>query len=193
MWNIVLKTKINHHLAGEYTDKVNGDKLSFMPNETRTIGFIEATYTFGQEFDYPIDVIVFKTGSQYFYQKEYGSLHFYEASQDANDYWDKGKSVREFIQTKWFNLTGNTTLHGNYSFASKDLLLDLVLNYYSKSELKIMRNEIFARHGYNFKTEEMKNYFSRQAWYRPLYDNVNDKLTDIEKLNIKLIQRFEKK
>ena len=58
-------------------------------------------------------------------------------------------------------------------------------------ELKIMRNEIFARHGYIFKTDEMKEYFKYQSWYQPKYDNVDDMLTKVEKENIKLIKRYE--
>jgi len=61
----------------------------------------------------------------------------------------------------------------------------------SKWELKIMRNEIFARHGYIFKTEDMKNYFTQQSWYVPRYSNVDSDLTEIEKYNIEMIKRFE--
>jgi hypothetical protein len=61
----------------------------------------------------------------------------------------------------------------------------------SKYELKIMRNEIFARHGYIFKTEEMKQYFQNQLWYKPRYSDVNDFLSKIEKVNISLIKDYE--
>ncbi len=54
-----------------------------------------------------------------------------------------------------------------------------------------MRNEIFARHGYKFKTEEMRNYFMYEKWYVPRYDNVDDMLSDVEKKNIELIKRYE--
>lgn len=60
------------------------------------------------------------------------------------------------------------------------------------SELRIMRNEIFAQYGYVFKSEELSQYFSNQKWYTPLYDNVENFLTDIDKKNIELIQNFEK-
>jgi hypothetical protein len=58
-------------------------------------------------------------------------------------------------------------------------------------ELKIMRNEIFARHGYKFKTEEMSKYFNKQKWYKPEYDDVTSKLTEIENANIKMIKQYE--
>jgi hypothetical protein len=58
-------------------------------------------------------------------------------------------------------------------------------------ELKIMRNEIFARYGYKFKTEEIREYFNKQKWYEPKYDDVESKLTEIENTNIKMIKRYE--
>jgi hypothetical protein len=58
-------------------------------------------------------------------------------------------------------------------------------------ELKVMRNEIFARYGYKFKSEEMRKYFDKQKWYEPKYDDVTSKLTDIENANIKLIKKYE--
>jgi hypothetical protein len=54
-----------------------------------------------------------------------------------------------------------------------------------------MRNEIFARHGYIFKTNDMKLYFESQAWYSPKYEDVTSFLTEIEKGNIELIKRYE--
>jgi len=51
---------------------------------------------------------------------------------------------------------------GNSSFypqASDKLLTAEDVNNLSGWELKIMRNEIFARYGYIFKSEEMRNYF----------------------------------
>ncbi len=61
----------------------------------------------------------------------------------------------------------------------------------SSPELKIMRNEIFARHGYIFKTDAMKRYFSRQPWYRPESDNVVDRLSPIELANVETIKAAE--
>ena len=83
---------------------------------------------------------------------------------------------------------------GNSSFypqASDRLLTADDVNNLSGWELKIMRNEIFARYGYIFKSEEMRNYFMYQKWYIPKYENVDDMLTDVEKKNIELIKRYE--
>lgn len=91
------------------------------------------------------------------------------------------------------NSDGNSTA-GKYSIypqASERLLNREDVENLSGWELKIMRNEIFARHGYIFKTEEMRNYFKYESWYVPVHDNVDNMLTDVEKKNIELIKRYE--
>lgn len=89
---------------------------------------------------------------------------------------------------------GNSSAGGNsslYPQASDRLLTSDDVNNLSGWDLKIMRNEIFARHGYIFKKEEMQNYFQYEKWYTPRYDNVDDMITDVEKKNIELIKRYE--
>lgn len=68
--------------------------------------------------------------------------------------------------------------------ASNRILDISELKNYQKADLDIMRNEIFADHGYIFKTEKWKKYFQTQYWYTPLFDDVNNKLTIVEKNNI---------
>ena len=62
----------------------------------------------------------------------------------------------------------------------------------SAKELRLLRNEIFAKHGYIFKSEDLIKHFSQQDWYKPLYKNVDSLLTENDKLNIQLILKFEK-
>ncbi|OQY59274.1 MAG: hypothetical protein B6245_07570 [Desulfobacteraceae bacterium 4572_88] len=62
----------------------------------------------------------------------------------------------------------------------------------SKRELSIMRNEIFARHGFIFKTDTMKAYFGGQQWYQDIPKREDCcPLTTIESDNIKLIKEYE--
>lgn len=62
----------------------------------------------------------------------------------------------------------------------------------SKWELSVMRNEIFARHGYIFrKNMAIRDHFMRQSWYEPRYYNVEHLLTDIERYNVEFIKSFE--
>ena len=62
-----------------------------------------------------------------------------------------------------------------------------IADHLSIEDLDIMRNEIFAEYGYKFKTEKWQKHFSEQTWYNPKYDDVNDRLTEIDKANVKLI------
>lgn len=82
---------------------------------------------------------------------------------------------------------------GRYTFASERLLTEEDLAGLSPYELKIMRNEIFARHGYIFKTKDMAEYFNAQSWYTPLSSDVADDLSEIEKANIMFIKSHELK
>lgn len=79
----------------------------------------------------------------------------------------------------------------SYDKACECLLRDEELIGYSKEELRIMRNWIFARHGYAFKSRDLQIYFSQFDWYQPQYTDVSYMLTDIEKKNIELIKRYE--
>ncbi len=84
-----------------------------------------------------------------------------------------------------------TSSYSKYPEGSNRYLKSGDLEGKSLWELKVMRNEIFARHGYKFKSEEMKSYFNKQKWYEPRYDDVTSKLTEIENANIKMIKQYE--
>lgn len=61
-----------------------------------------------------------------------------------------------------------------------------------KLDLQILRNTIFARHGYSFKKKTYRQFFDYVDWYIPVSNNVEGALTALEKKNIKLLERFEK-
>lgn len=61
----------------------------------------------------------------------------------------------------------------------------------SSRELRIMRNYIFARHGYIFKSDDLREYFCQYDWYTPISRNVTQELSKIERDNIKLIEAYE--
>lgn len=61
----------------------------------------------------------------------------------------------------------------------------------SAEELRLMRNYIFARRGYIFESEDLKEYFEQFSWYVPLYYDVSPRLSDIEKYNVNFIKEYE--
>lgn len=58
-------------------------------------------------------------------------------------------------------------------------------------QLQYMRNEIYARHGYAFSNKEWASAFASADWYMPCYTNVENRLSSIEKENIKRIKLVE--
>jgi hypothetical protein len=87
----------------------------------------------------------------------------------------------------------NLKLHGNFpELSTKKVETRYLLILKENNELSIARNEIFARYGYIFKSEELKKHFNSFDWYRPIYENVDSFLTDIEKWNIKKLLEIEK-
>lgn len=73
---------------------------------------------------------------------------------------------------------------------SSDRLLSAdELGNYSALELRIARNEIFARRGLRFRDPALQNHFSQFSWYRPTTDNVS--LSPTEKANVALLKSAE--
>ena len=68
------------------------------------------------------------------------------------------------------------------------------VKHLSKRDLSLARNEIYARHGRLFTSEKLQNYFDSMDWYDGRYEEVtDDELSQVEKDNIKLIQKYESK
>lgn len=82
-------------------------------------------------------------------------------------------------------------LPGIYPEASTRLLTFADVRGLTKWDLKIMRNEIYARYGYVFKTDDMNRYFNNQSWYHAQYENVDGFLNTYEKKNIAFIKKQE--
>ena len=64
----------------------------------------------------------------------------------------------------------------------------------TQSELRIMRNELYAQYGYIFTSEDLNEYFSSKNWYKARQSNVRAfdyYFTDIEKYNIGFIKSLE--
>jgi hypothetical protein len=81
---------------------------------------------------------------------------------------------------------------GSWPEVSTRLLKTEDVNNLFKEELRNMRNEIYARHGYSFKLRDIRQQFDGEEWYMPVSTDVRKKLTSIEVKNEKLIKNFEK-
>ncbi len=76
--------------------------------------------------------------------------------------------------------------------ASSQLLTKAEVENLKKGDLTIIRNTIYARHGYSFKQRPLRVFFDAQPWYIPVHTDIRTDFTDIEKENIKLLLTYEK-
>lgn len=74
--------------------------------------------------------------------------------------------------------------HSNTAFVTSSELKSL-----STEQLRIARNEIYARHGYAFTSEDLRLYFGNQGWYRNTYANVTQ--SDLNEYEIKNIETIK--
>lgn len=80
-------------------------------------------------------------------------------------------------------------LDGKWGFASAIALTPQLLQTFSAEALKLMRAEIYARHGDTFRDAATQRYFDAQPWYKKKGAKVT--LTDIERFNYRLIKQVE--
>jgi hypothetical protein len=76
------------------------------------------------------------------------------------------------------------------SFQNRPITEDL-LKGLSLHELRLIRNEIYARRGRQFKTFWIQDYFYGQSWYKPTDEFKEPELSETEKKNIATIVAYE--
>ncbi|CAD7805423.1 hypothetical protein CHRY9390_01364 [Chryseobacterium aquaeductus] len=76
--------------------------------------------------------------------------------------------------------------------ASKQKLTEKELKNLRKLDMEIIKNSVFARHGYSFKKQTYRNFFEQTDWYIPVSNNVDSELSPMEKENVALLNRFIK-
>ena len=84
---------------------------------------------------------------------------------------------------------------GRWPEASTSLLTRGYLSPYPTEVLRLIRNEIYARHGYRFSDKELTQFYhSGGLWYGTALLKAQNPLvlTEIEKLNVELIATIEK-
>lgn len=88
-----------------------------------------------------------------------------------------------------------------WAWTSERPVTDSDLKMLSAKDLEIMRNEIYARHGWIFTRPDLRSYFEHQTWYKPAgiaseSDTVNNQisanLSAIEQENAARIRDYEK-
>ncbi|MDX6710181.1 MAG: hypothetical protein QOH96_1197 [Blastocatellia bacterium] len=80
---------------------------------------------------------------------------------------------------------------GDMEHFENSAVTDQMLNGLSLYELRLLRNEFYARHGRQFKTDWLAQYFAGQPWYEPRGDSKEPELSPMEAKNVETIVRYE--
>jgi len=82
---------------------------------------------------------------------------------------------------------------GDMELFENKVIAEAMLHGLSLHELRLLRNEIYARHGRVFKTLWLQQYFGGQAWYDPNEEFKDEELTGADKTNVETIVAYENK
>ena len=76
-------------------------------------------------------------------------------------------------------------------FAKDPLLTADEVALIPADQLRLVRNEIYARHGRGFKSEDLQKHFDAKPWYATDPAYFDGRLTENDKKNAALLQSFE--
>jgi hypothetical protein len=74
--------------------------------------------------------------------------------------------------------------------ATKPVDVDMFAGMFTE-DLRVLRNEIYARRGKVFRTKDLKEYFAAQTWYKPDPTFKDEMLSAVEKANLAVIKEAE--
>ena len=113
-------------------------------------------------------------------------------------YWDKNEQRYILDETVTENQLQNAWCPEDYfaynglKFSKLDSkLIDADLKDLDKAQLRLMRNAVYARHGRTFKSVDLQSLWECYTWYKKNPNYSDSLLTDIDKYNIELIQKYE--
>ena len=82
-------------------------------------------------------------------------------------------------------------LPGDMEFFENKAVTEQMLQGLSLHELRLLRNEIYARHGRMFRAEWLQQHFFFQPWYTPDENFKDEELSGNDKLNVETIVKYE--
>jgi len=125
-------------------------------------------------------------GNKFFSDKTNGEFVIYDNTKGLvlyNNPWRRFGKKGEY-ELGFVCASIDSYYYGKFSYASFRQLNKDELTVMTLADLKMMRNEIYARYGYIFNPgSEMDTYFKMQGWYKGQHRDVSDCLTDLEKRN----------
>lgn len=140
-----------------------------------------------------IDSIV-QTESDYLNQK--GENKKYPEVLTYQDIFDKQDEISKSFND-WLNYNSDAKLLKDRKIRDNEDFYNYLttqFKYMLSSELRILRNEFYARKGYLFQSTDLLQYFKKQTWYKPKYSDLDSiRLSTIEKQIIDSIAVYETK
>jgi hypothetical protein len=82
---------------------------------------------------------------------------------------------------------------GDMELFENKLISEEMLHGLSLNELRLLRNEVYARHGRQFQAPWLSQYFFSQPWYQPNDNFKDEELSGPDKQNVETIVAYEKK
>ncbi len=82
-------------------------------------------------------------------------------------------------------------LPGDMELFENRTITEQALHGLSLHELRLLRNEVYARHGRMFRADWLQQYFYMQPWYTPDQNFKDESLSGTDQLNVETIVRFE--
>ena len=148
------------------------------------------SYRFWRDLiDLPANVLLLSNGECVWYEPTLTGLDLYEAAiaDTVPEVWYKKGRLLASLRKKW----STTPVQGRFPQASSRPLSCTFLNKHSDEALRLMRNEMFARQGYQFSDPKLQQHFYNELWYVPNDNNANVKLSSLESVNLQLIKYVE--
>lgn len=174
-------------LAGTYYNE-KGEKI-YIHSGGYTRGTDVMSYSVCSSNDRPTNVIRLQDGKLMMFCVSTTGFNVYEAIPDIKrPVFLKGKLI-EKLRVSEDNGDGYS---GRWGYATELHLLNRgFLEWFDKDMLRLMRNEIYAHHGYIFTSPDLREHFEAQSWYTKLDKKEDVKLYGMDLYNVNLIKMVE--
>lgn len=191
--------------AVRLVQKIDGDTFTYLFGEGEALIYIYERDSEGEAFHYFYQdgsLICCRSGME----RNYAPFED-EVQKDAGEYYQNGVSLlsdrlmdrEESADKKDEGDGGEDLIEGNpedyiLPESNKRLLTEEDLKELSSEQLRLARNEIFARHGRIFGSSDLQDYFESKPWYKGTKDSdqfQDSVLSEIESKNVEFILEHE--
>lgn len=182
--NDITEAQVKQSISGSYVDK-DGQKYSFAADGKALFAGKATKYTILKDHSVPSQIIKLANGTIYEIKTSLKGMTLSSGNYDTDS--------EEFTATgKSLTLTFDKD-QPRWQWTSNTILTEHALSMFpeDKTYLRLMRNEIWARHGYRFTDTELVKYFNECKWYKPVSNNNQIQLTETESFNVALIKSIE--